>query len=458
LYLGAAAVLFLIVSLLVHTTLKDNVAGVADVRPSDFLKILVRHIQFVAIVSTLGAQWPQSLAAIFTGVGWIFASGSPEVVSLDCLFAPNSTSGVPMAIKRTIVYLLAPAAILVLVLLARGLVWLLVRLLVAFKTRGRGFVLRPAFVTVLSVSTLVVVFFFYPSLVRLSLGFFACIPLDNLADTPYPQYAVATADHGYLVADMKQPCWEGWPRAWALALGLPLAIMFCLGVPAAIAVLLAANRKKLFVPGPLRDCLAFLFHDYRQERFYWEVVRTMQIAALVAISVFRFTLGSYFSMLLLQISFGVILLSEHIFKPYNSNELNHAVRVSLLTLILTTTIQLTFFSTEPPAPEVYMEVVGVVGLLANLGFLIWVLVLVAKHSSGVVGRWAAAISNCFSPRSAEQTRGGGGGDSSRVKRVAGSKGSGGARKRWLALRKAGVEAADAAGEKEPVVRQEAAEV
>ena len=320
LYLAASLVIMVFVSLLVHTTINDNVNGVDGERPSDFAKIIVRHLQYLAIVSTLGARWPKSLSIIFTAIGWLFASGTSEVVSLDCLFALSSNPVFPTVMKGTLVYLLAPLAMLFVVLLVRAVLRLLWKVLApCLPCEGAAKVStkRPAYTSVISVASLVVLFFFYPSLVRLSLSMFACIPLDNSGNTPYPEYALANATRGYLVSDIMQACWEGWHKVWALALGIPCVLLYCLGVPLCIAVLLVTNKDKLQQGTHCTACLGFLYHNYRNERFYWEVVRTVQIIVLVAISVFRYTLGSYLCMLLLQAAFGIILGMEYLFQPYS---------------------------------------------------------------------------------------------------------------------------------------------
>ena len=56
-------------------------------------------------------------------------------------------------------------------------------------------------------------------------------------------------------------------------------------------------------------------------------------------------------------------------------------------MVITTTIQLTFFTAEPaPLPDIYTEVIGVFGLLVNLGAILWLLVLVVKHSTGLLAK------------------------------------------------------------------------
>jgi predicted outer membrane repeat protein len=436
LYLCAALAVLLFLSFQVQTILNDNKersvamsgAGPAShygendavstgARPSDFLRILVRHVQYLCILSTLNLQWPRTLSAVFVGVNWLMSFGSPtsEALSVDCLFTQPSEGGtedgmVPMVIKRTIIYMLAPLAFFVVVVAARLLVKALcnssssgscVKLNHSSEEGADSILERPEAVpsvvvarnqSVVCVAFLVVLIFFYPSLVQGAVGMFACLRLDghNPDDPGSDQYAIANATHGYWVYYIQQPCLEGWHRAWALGLGIPCTILFCIAVPLGIFLLLFTNRSKLGVPGKFQECVGFLYHNYRPSRYWWEVVILVQIQLLVTISVFVYSLTAYFTTLLLQASFGILLALQHWFRPSMVNSINYMSMQSLGVLVFTSTVALTFFTFEVAAPGWYAEVIGVVCVLLNFGFIIWCSYNVAKHSSKMVAQWGAA--------------------------------------------------------------------
>ena len=291
LYLCGALGVVLFLSFQVHTTLSDNKEGVVfshtagtsagsvvngGARPSDFLKILVRHVQYLCILSTLNLQWPKALSAVFAAVSWLmsFGSPSPEVLSLDCLFthpSEDGDGGTPMAMKRALVYLLAPVAFFVVIVAARLLVVALCstscrRRRGAAGSGGRsGAVVVASIQSVVCVGFLVVLMFFYPSLVQGAVGMFACLRLDghNPDDPASDQYAVANATHGYWVYYIQQPCFGGWHNAWALGLGVPCTLLFCLCVPLSMFLVLCTNRSKQGVTGKFQECVGFLYHTYR---------------------------------------------------------------------------------------------------------------------------------------------------------------------------------------------------
>jgi hypothetical protein len=385
-YLLAAFGVVLFLLAMVWTTLKDNEQGVNDVRPSDFLKVIVRHMQYLLIISYIRVRWPASLFAAFQAASSVFATANSQIISLDCVF---EQSGVPLPVKRVLLYVSAPFGILALVLAIQCAVWFFKRLLGKGDTNSR-FPPRSVFI----VSCLVVVFTFYPLLVRVALGFFACIPLDDAVSPtdPYPQFAIANASQGYWVGDMQQACWEGWHRSWTLALGLPCMLLFCFGVPLGIFLALWHRRpNSQGAVGGAATSLGFLFHNYRMKRYYWEVVSTLQIAIQVAVSVFSFTLGAYYTTLLLQVSVITFWAMQLIFKPFAFRAPHLATLFSWGCLSFTIFIALSLFTVDKVLPQFYGEVVGVAGLVVNVGFLLWCMYQVIKHSTGILAQcWSAA--------------------------------------------------------------------
>jgi predicted outer membrane repeat protein len=414
-YASAAIVMLIVVSTLLHTTLKDNQTGVSGDRPSDFLKILVRHVQYLVIVSSIGLRCPSGLAFTFTAVSYVFATADGAgFISLDCLLPAE---GLPFALKRSVVYLLAPAVIFLVAMGARLLLGAAQVILLELRWT-RCFTLReqprprlPAgqsygtsVLVIACVASLVTLFSVYPSLVAVSLSFFTCMPLDNergqqgLLSEAYRQYAVANATYGYWVYDMQQPCWEGWHRAWALGLGIPCVVLFCIAVPVMLAWVLVANRRQIQSAGMFKKCLGFLYHSFRDDKFYWEVINTLQLAVLVAIKVFVHTLRPFYSTLLFQLCSAAMLALHYTVQPYVSARLNRTLSLSMGCMFITTSIALTLFSVDQEAPQGYADAAAVVGLVVNVMFVVWCCSLALKHSTGVLGAMAQKVSSslgCF---------------------------------------------------------------
>ena len=97
----------------------------------------------------------------------------------------------------------------------------------------------------LRVALLVVAFYAYPTLVKASLNFFACLRIDSKSKEPYPQYAVLNHTAGYWVQDIQQECFAGWHMDWALGFGVPAVVILCLNVPACLCLFLVIASRTL---------------------------------------------------------------------------------------------------------------------------------------------------------------------------------------------------------------------
>jgi hypothetical protein len=249
--------------------------------------------------------------------------------------------------------------------------------------------------SVWSVCALVCLSFFLPSLVRIGLGFFACISIDK----PGSQYATANAKHGYFASSIQQACYAGWHRKYALSLGVVTCVMFCVGIPVGLWVLLYRNRSKVDASTPSR--LSFLFRAHHPQRYYYEVVITLQILAGMAISVFSLSLGSYCSLLLLNTAFVLFGSMELIFKPYMCRLVQRMSLLSCACLYFTTQMNLTLITNgSVTAPTTYAEFAGALGMLVNLLFVSTCLAFMVSHSPAAkaASKLWARVMVCFGVR------------------------------------------------------------
>ena len=372
-YFGVTAAAFFLVSYLVHSTLEDNVQGVAASRPSDYLKLLIRHLQYLVIIGSLQIEWPAALTGIFAAAGAAFsAAGSAGVVSMECVLSDNSS--VPVPVQKLLLQLGLPIVVMVAVLLVRGLVCAV----------SRGARQVPASV-ILVVSCLVGLFTFLPFFVRSGLSLFACYSLDASTSDPYPEFAVANASRGYWVHDMGQACWQGWHKAWAVGLGVPLLAALCVGVPLGTLLLLVLNRRRLGEAG-FKAYVGFLYHQYSARCFYWEAVSSLQVMLLTAISVFSYTLGAYNSTFLLNVLLVLFWVLQQAFKPSAFKDLHLASFASIGCLYATTCVAWTYFTYEKVATPQYKAAAGVGVLVANAIFLLGSLVVIVVKSKGPVAK------------------------------------------------------------------------
>jgi hypothetical protein len=319
----------------------------------------MRHVQYLLLLCNIGLPWPTTLLYLRAAMTWVFGAATAQILSVDCVLQ-FARSSVPLAVQNIMVRLATPATVLVAVLLLRSMVQ-------SVRTRSCTASTRAELV----VSSLVVLFILYPFLVQTSLGMFACIHVDN-AHHPtdsYPQYAVANASRGYWIWDVQQACWEGWHMAWGLGLGLPCMLSFCILVPLGMFMVLHRNRAG---PGGCSEHshVGFLYHCFTPDRYYWEVVASVQTIILVLVSTFSFALGPFHAALLMLACFTAFLAMQYIFQPFAFQKVLRMQVFSSTCLLITAMIGLSTFDVEAVAvPEAYKVAAGVLGLLVNLTFV-----------------------------------------------------------------------------------------
>lgn len=298
-----------------HATWLDNQAtssggggggGVSGVScwVSDVLKVLILFVQYLVIISSLPIPWPQSVSLLFDAANWLFAASGGQALSPDCLLTDQG-GRLPVAIQRELIALCAPVCILAAALLLHLLGWCMLRvagyLAGAGRSSRRSLQIKRGLGAVIvnfPVVCLVVLFVFCPTLLRVPLNFSACYLLHTTtAGSPlmYEQFSTANASHGYWLSDMSQPCWEGWHFWWAVTLGVAITAMLCVGVPAALFVVLYCNRSRLQLPA-FRCHFGWLYRTFRSSCFWWEGLQVVQTCVVVALSAFRFTLGVYYTL------------------------------------------------------------------------------------------------------------------------------------------------------------------
>jgi hypothetical protein len=173
----------------------------------------------------------------------------------------GSSSSIPVSIQRMLFYLAMPFVMLLLLLV----VYTLAR---AFSRDRQVLAMNIAAAVILHAT--VVLLFFMPTLQRVALGWFACIPLDAPAAAPY----VAGAVGSFWLHDPDQLCYQGYHRAWALGLGLPLLLLVCGLLPAAILwVALRSKHQDQQLPGEYSSfgCYRTLACIYKPPFRLWEV-------------------------------------------------------------------------------------------------------------------------------------------------------------------------------------------
>jgi len=387
LYFLLSYVTVLFIGITVHVTWADSADddASASVNSTDLIKVLVQFAQYMVIVGTVAVPWPEriNLQRWFQAVSSVFGAGSGHALSLDCWLAHYALSKtLPLAIQRQLVYFLAPFVVFLGVVVLQLTWWAAWRCVVHLFLPEKAAASKDAFAVLrkLPLTALIVMYYAYPSLLRASIGFFACMHIDN--GPGGPDWKTPPLNHalGFWVNDIQQACFTGYHRSWALGLGLPAVIVLCVAVPVCMGLGLRFLPHR--APSKaFREYFSFLSRSYTPERRWWEAVWAGQTVVMTCVSAFAFPMGPYFSILGLLVVFLGSATLQGIFRPYAVPTLHRLHITSTACLACTTLGALALFAYEIEAAsaELVRTVITVLVLLLNTAFMI------------VCGMWLAPV-------------------------------------------------------------------
>jgi len=406
-YVVAFLFLLAFMKLVCYLTLRESGAPARDdgspsedaVEPAHLVRQLVLFSQYTLIVASVQAadSWPATIARPLQALAWIWAAASPQTLAPECLLQSSASAS---GVAKVVFYVTLPVVLLVVLLLLEVVLRFAGDQCMCQSFR-RGH--RPrrsqawdsSFLDRLIAASMVVVFFFLPSIVRVTFGLFACISIDSRAQPPNHPLAVGS----FWLHDTNQQCFEGWHRDLALGLGIPLLLFVCF-VPGFILYKTLPSKNKL-QDRTWHQHYGFLLQDYKPGFRFWEAVVAAQTITLVAISVFSYTLGPFYQAMLMNIALAVIWLVLAVAKPLAHQDAQRVAVVSMGCLFLTSYSALAFVQIaqsagtaltltdkEAAAIPLFMGVVVVAVNLLFVGWVVWKLVVIIDWNA----RWQALCS------------------------------------------------------------------
>jgi hypothetical protein len=371
---------------MLHFTLADNFAAQQDETqpPAELIRCLVLYGQRMLIVASLNLEWPATMYYPLRVLALVWSASSPETLSVDCILP--TASSLPLSVQRVIFYISMPIAMLI--------VLLVIEILLLQTCKGKR-VRRPGtavtLVHRLSSTAMIVLFFFLPSLQRTMFGLFACIALDR--DAPPPQMANAVGT--FWVTDTSTLCLEGWHKAFALGLGVPLIAMLCVVLPAVI-VYITISHINVLADASFSRSWGFLTHSYHRRVCWWEAVVVCETAALVAISVFGVNLGPFYQCVLMVAALLLVSQLQLVFRPYLRSQTRQAMVQGTHCLLLTALAAQSFLAYGHVQPSIaYGLAMGALLLVINFVYVcsvVWKLICLVDWlglCDAIEKRWVA---------------------------------------------------------------------
>ena len=168
-------------------------------------------------------------------------------------------------------------------------------------------------------ATTVVMFMIHPNITR---QFFMVLSCKSIG---------GTADPGakFMLGDLSEPCYSSYHVLFILVLGVPMLILWVIGIPLFTWGILYRNRALIQTPPTgasdimraqkkvFESQMAFLYRGYKPTRYYWFLLEMFRKAALVAIAVF-FPGALHTQLMMASLLIFVCILAQIFAKPFEN--------------------------------------------------------------------------------------------------------------------------------------------
>lgn len=321
------------------------------------LKIFLNYTNVSVLVVSFQIKWPPAVQRFFFLNEYIGNSGEQHM-SLDCLISDAF-------FKKSV----AVAVLPVLIVILNVLFWCVILQI------GRLLHLNIQIRAKLVCSTIVNLFYFHTYISRIALSAFSCVPLE--------------AGESWLRVEMSIRCWDQRHSLIALAISLPVVVLWGLGIPALALLLLIKYRKRL-QEKEAQTMLGFLCGGYQRRFYYWEVVIVYRKLLITTLYVFLGSVGEAYQALTLILILCASFLLQRKYKPFKQAISNRIELMSITVLLLTAYFGL-YFSFASLSEWIAVALL-VLTLLVNFAFLLLLVVVLVQPTLRrlmlrVIGAW-----------------------------------------------------------------------
>jgi hypothetical protein len=165
----------------------------------------------------------------------------------------------------------------------------------------------------------VVMFMIHPNITKQFFMVLSCKSIGGVADP----------GASFLLGDLTEPCYSNQHVLFVLVLGIPMFLLWVLGIPLFAWAILYWNRALIQAPATglsavtlankkaLESQMAFLYRGYKPTRFYWFLMEMGRKVALVAISVF-FPGALHTQLMLASLLIFACILAQLGFQPFEN--------------------------------------------------------------------------------------------------------------------------------------------
>ncbi|MEW5307023.1 MAG: hypothetical protein WDW36_009444 [Sanguina aurantia] len=365
---------------------RDPILEDAQSALSVIIRIFVSYIQVLGLLQNVPRIYPAGVRKFLQVVSQSTSAGA--AVSLDCSLPDGGPAS--KATTRTLILALAPCY----VALACWAGWTLRALFLYTRARlgwegARGIdpaapVLRGISKYVgrlVTMTSVVVIFFFYPSAVQSLLAIFDCDTVDS--GTPRnPLMARSENSIGsYWRQDYSQQCYQGPHLGLAMGLGVPGLALLAVGWPLFSAAWLYINMRKLYTDPDFTGMYAFVFEGYQPRYGWWESVVLLRKLSIAFLVVFLHALSRQgLQVLIVSMVLGIALYLQVAHMPYENGYMNWLEFLSLSTCVTTIYFSLFFSDSLRDAPLAIVTVLVILVNAVTMCVFVWAMMRAGWHS------------------------------------------------------------------------------
>jgi hypothetical protein len=142
-------------------------------------------------------------------------------------------------------------------------------------------------------------------------------------------------------------CYEGLHQYIAFGVALPFLILWGIGIPAIVLLMMSKESDKLDTVDVKRK-FGFLYNGYKRHNYFWEIVIMYRKILCIFVAVFLNRVGIIVQALILLILLVIFLQANASARPFAFRQLNDIEALSLSTQIVTIYCGIFFISAKDP--------------------------------------------------------------------------------------------------------------
>eukprot|EP00347_Sterkiella_histriomuscorum_P014799 403359479 len=317
-------------------------------RGTNYLAVLTRmltnYMQIISFAASFNLGWPESLKRLYDSIS-IVSQSADAAFSLDCFFDNAGVNGVsggtPTFFIKALILLVLPVFALLIIFAFWGLFNLFRKLDKASFTRNT------------IVSIIVVIFLAHPTLTSNAFSMMNCYEIES--------------GEQWLQADLEIKCWNDTHTRWFMIVGLPMLIVWVIGMPVFALLLMFFNREKL-ADEQFFSRYRMLYQGLKRKHFYWEIVNTFRKISIVSINVFLSLYPDYIKAIYAMLMLAIIFKMQEILQPYEIPVFNWIEQREQIASIVTFYAGLYFVKAD--VSEAFKYIIIIIVFFVNAWFLV----------------------------------------------------------------------------------------